>query len=226
MRTTLCVLTLLLFSACITFAQESDTMAFKHIEVGPFVTFGASIFQGDVPEGSKTDVHFPAFSLGATGIYSFHPYWGAALSLGYESRGIWFKKEDVKEPNEDITLNYLTIRPSIKFKQFLLGINIGLPLSSSFEYHGTSYFPTNPASFTKDSLNTLIDIRLEGMLPITESETGALYFHINASYCLSSAIKSFYTVAQTDLSKPVTDSPIPSVQVGLSYLFAPGGKTH
>jgi hypothetical protein len=209
------------------FAQETDTMAYKHYEFGPLATLGLSVFQGDVPEGSKTDIHFPAFTFAIQGIYSFHPYWGAGIAIGYESRGMWFKKEDVEEPNEDFTLNYITIRPSIKFKQFLLGVNIGIPSSNNLKIIPGSGLAEFERSFGTDTMNTMIDIRAEGMLPITESETGALYLHINASYCVSDAIGKggFTTVGQNDMT-PVTKSPIPTVQIGLSYLFAPDGKEH
>src|SRR5437764_2462700 len=122
------VFSVLCLSFGISHAQEPnvDTMAFKHYEVGLYASLGASVFKGDVPNGSKTDVHFPAFGFGATGIYSFHPYWGFALSLGYESRGMYFHKQDSTGVTQDITLNYFSIAPVIKFKQFLLGVNINI----------------------------------------------------------------------------------------------------
>ncbi|MEP7234246.1 MAG: hypothetical protein ABI778_03010 [Ignavibacteriota bacterium] len=227
------VAVLFLLSAAVTLkpvmAQvDMDTLPFKHFEVGPFFTAGLSVFQGDVPEGAKTDVHF-AFSGGALLAYSFHQSWGVALGLGYESRGIYFHKEAVEIPNIDFTLNYFSIQPSIKFKQFLLGVNIGLPLSGKSKWN-TGY-PAPAASSVegeanKDSLNTMIDIRAQGLLPIVENDDGALYFVINASYNVSDALKNFVLPFQNDFSKPVTKSPIPTLQLGLSYMLAPGGKTH
>src|ERR1041385_7011390 len=133
----LAVVVAIFFFSGSSFAQEADTMAYKHYEFGPYASLGASVFKGDVPDGSKTDIHFPAFGVGATGIYSFHPYWGFALSIGYDGRGMWFKEQNVDEPNEDISLSYLSIAPSIKFKQFLLGVNINIPLGISVEHTGT-----------------------------------------------------------------------------------------
>lgn len=212
------------------FAQiDLDTLPFKHLEVGPFFTAGLSIFQGDVPDGSKTDVHF-AFTGGALAAYSFHPHWGFALGLGYDSRGMYFHKQGEDDPNENITLNYLSIRPSIKFKQFLMGINIGIPMSGNIK--GSTGFPAPlPSSYESDintdSLNTMIDIRIEGLLPIVENDNGALYFVMSAAYCVSDAIGKggFFTPGQTT-SVPITKSPIPTVQIGLSYMLAPGGKHH
>ena len=126
-------------------------------------------------------------------------------------------------------MNYLSLQPSIRFKSFLLGVNIGLPLGSKFESSGPTYAPTNPNSFAKDSLNTVIDIRAEGLLAIVENDIGNLYFVIQASYPLSDAVggSGFYTVSQNLVNSPsrVTKSPIPTVQIGLSYLFSPGAKT-
>ena len=146
------------------FAQiDQDTLPFKHLEVGPFFTAGLSIFQGDVPDGAKTDVHF-AFSGGALAMYSFHPHWGFGLALGYESRGMYFHEQANDTINETIGLNYLSIRPSIKFKQFLLGVNIGIPLSATTEYSHSNLSLVYPP-ITKDIMNTILDIRAEGLLP-------------------------------------------------------------
>lgn len=205
-------------------AQEADTMAYKHIEFGAGGTLGASIFNGTVPDGSKTDIHFPAYLIQAMGIYSFHPYWGLALGIGYESRGMYFKQQNVTEPNIDYTLNYISIQPSIKFKQFLLGVTIGLPSSASFKYNQGNGV-TSERSVGKDSINTLVDIRIGAMLPIFENETGALFLLINASWNVSDAFNvGFLSPGQT--TTPITKSPIHTIQIGFSYLLAPLGKTH
>ncbi len=207
------------------FAQETDTMAYKHIEFGAGGTLGASIFNGTVPDGSKTDIHFPAYLIQAMGIYSFHPYWGLALGIGYESRGMFFKQQNVTEPNIDYSLNYISIQPSIKFKQFLLGVTFGLPSGASYKSNlgnGVSF----DRSIGKDSVNTLIDIRIGGMLPIFENETGALFLLINASWNVSDAFNfGFFTPGQTSTAS-ITKSPIHTIQIGFSYLLAPLGKTH
>jgi hypothetical protein len=206
-------------------AQTVDTLPYKLYEIGPLVTGGISAFTGSVPQGSKTDVQ-RAFTVGALGAYAFNRQVGATLCLGFESRGIFFKKHDATEPNETIELNYFTVQPSIRFNSFLLGFNLGIPISSSFESKGSSY-PSNPNSFSLDSMNLLFDVRAEGLLPILENDFGNLYLVIQASYPLGNAVSSnFYTVAQDNPSSTtaVTKSPVPSVQLGLTYLFSPGEK--
>ena len=212
------------------FAQTNpqDTLPYKAYEFGPMLTGGLSIlWPGTIPDGSKTDIR-PAFTAGVLGTYAANRDIGFALALGYESRGMFFKEQNKTDPNETIGFNYFTIQPSVRFKSFLIGVNINLPMSSSFSYT-TTYYPTNPNSFSKDSLNTLVDLRVEGLLPIVENDFGNLYFIIQASYSLTSAVggKGFYTVSQnfTNSPNPVTSSPLPSVQIGLSYLFSPGAKT-
>ena len=102
-------------------------------------------------------------------------------------------------------------------------------MSFNATYNPGSGFPSYSRSIGKDTMNTLIDIRAEGLLPIVENDFGNLYFVIQASYCLSDAVGmgGFYTVGQnfTNAPNPVTKSPIPTVQIGLSYLFSPGAKT-
>lgn len=210
------------------FAQDSpkDTLPYKLYEVGVFGTGGISIFSGTVPDGSKTDIR-PAYTFGALGTYAANRDIGFALGLGYETRGMFFKAQGQTSPNETITLNYFSLQPSIRFKSFLLGVNIGLPMGSTFAFD-SSFVPTDPASFAKANLNTLIDIRAEALLPIVENDFGNLYFIIQASYPLTSATNtSFYTVSQTMPipSNAVAKSTIPTVQIGLSYLFSPGAKT-
>jgi hypothetical protein len=209
------------------FAQQ-DTLPYKLYEVGLFGTGGVSVFNGTVPDGSKTDIR-PAYTFGALGTYAANRDIGFALGLGYEARGMFFKEQNKTDPNETITLNYFSVQPSIRFKSFLLGVNIGIPLSGHVD--GTTGlsapFPsTYSADIGKDTLNTVIDIRAEGMLPIVENDFGNLYFIIQASYPLSDAIGKggFLTPGQTTTT-PVTKSPIPTVQLGLSYLFSPGAKT-
>jgi len=218
--------------------QAEDTLPYKMYEVGPLVTGGACVFNGTVPTGSKTDIRV-AYTAGILGTYAANRDIGFALGLGYESRGMFFKIQNFTDPNETITLNYLSIQPSVRFKSFLLGINVGIPASSSFasvsnnaNYPTGGILPSSPTFFTKDHMETVIDIRAEGLLPIVENDFGNLYFIIQASYPLSNAIKDpFLTVGQTtnNASPPtydyVTSSPIPTVQIGLSYLFSPGAKT-
>ena len=217
-------------------AQTQDTLPYKMYEVGPLATGGLDIFSGTVPDGAKTDIR-PAYTFGILGTYAANRDIGFALGLGYESRGMFFKMQDKTDPNETITLNYLSIQPSVRFKSFLLGINIGIPLSSSFDSvlnsanNPAGLYPSSSSYFTKDHMGTLIDIRAEGLLPIVENDFGNLYFVIQASYPVSNAIKDgFFTVNQepnTPINQKtlVTTSPIPTVQIGLSYLFSPGAKT-
>src|SRR5689334_5333603 len=92
-----------------TFAQDF-AQPYKKLEFGLFGTGGASVFFGTVPDGSKTDIHV-AWTAGAMGAYSFKPEWGVALGLGVETRGMYFKEESKDQPNEKITLQYMSIQP-------------------------------------------------------------------------------------------------------------------
>ena len=207
-------------SASNTFAQDF-AQPYKRLEFGLFGSGGLSVFQGDVPDGSKTDIH-SAYAFGLMGATAFNPEWGAALAIAYDSRGMYFHQQSADEPNLNLTINYLSFQPSLKFKNFLLGANIGIPMSGKADYKlGTI---STSKSINTDSLNTLIDIRVAGLLPIVENDMGNLDFYIQLSYCVSDAVTAFVTPGQTDLSKPVTKSPIPTVQIGLAYLFSPMGK--
>lgn len=212
------------------FAQVNpqDTLPYKLYEFGLFGTGGLSIFQPTPPDGTKTDIQ-PAYTFGVLGTYAANRDIGFALGLGYESRGMFFKEQNKTEPNEIFTFGYLAIQPSLRFKSFLIGINVDIPMSFNATINPGSGLPSSSRSIGKDTMNTLIDIRAEGLLPIVENDFGNLYFVIQASYCLSDAVGmgGFYTVGQNLANSPdrVTKSPIPTVQIGLSYLFSPGAKT-
>jgi len=220
----------ILFSGIVASAQinPQDTLPYKRYEFGLFGTGGLSIFQPTPPDGTKTDVE-PAYTFGALGTYAANRDIGFALGLGYESRGMFFKEQNKTEPNEEFRFSYFAIQPSLRFKSFLIGVNINIPVGFNLTVNPGSGYSAYSRSIGTDTANTLIDIRAEGLLPIVENDFGNLYFIIQASYCLSDAVGKggFYTVGQNPLNSPdpVTKSPMPSVQLGLSYLFSPGAKT-
>ncbi len=225
--------TLVLSAVLVGFASESFAQEFqqpyKHIEVGFFATGGLSIFQGNVPDGAKTDIQ-SAYTFGALGSFMIDPQFGFALGMGYEKRGAYFHKESKTEPNETYTLNYISIQPSVRFKSFLLGVNIGMPVGGTDKYTPGSSGGTD-ISFErdfKDSMATNIDIRASALLPIVENDNGNLYFMIQAAYSISDALgKNGFRLSpfiQTDPLLVNKGSPIPTIQIGLSYLLSPGGK--
>lgn len=225
--------TLVLGAVLIGFVSESFAQEFqqpyKRFEIGAFGTGGLSIFQGNVPDGAKTDIQ-AAYTFAALASYMVDPQFGFALGIGYEKRGAYFHKESKTEPNETYTLNYISIQPSIRFKSFLLGVNIGMPAGGTDKYTQGSSGGTD-ISFEKDfkdSMSTNIDIRASGLLPIVENDNGNLYFLIQASYSVSDALgKNGFRLSpfiQTDPIQVNKSSPIPTVQIGLSYLLSPGGK--
>ncbi len=210
------------------FAQDFQ-QPYKRFEIGAFGTGGLSIFQGNVPDGVKTDIQ-AAFTFAALASYMVDPQFGFALGVGYEKRGAYFHKESKTDPNETYTLNYISIQPSIRFKSFLLGVNIGMPASGTNKYNPSSTSTivgdVSTEKDFKDSMSTNIDIRASGLLPIVENDNGNLYFLIQASYSVSDALgkNGFIIPFQTDLTSVNKKSTIPTVQIGLSYLLSPGGK--
>lgn len=211
-------------------SAQTDTLPYKAYELGLFATGGLSVFNGTVPDGVKTDIE-PAYTFGALGTFAANRDIGFALGLGYETRGMFFKQESKTVPNQSFTFSYISIQPSVRFKSFLLGVNIGLPsgFKSTYKANVLGTDQTYNSTNTTDSMNTLIDIRAEGLLPIVENDFGNLYFIVQASYCLSDVIGKggfrLTQVGQTSTTPPVTKSPMPTVQIGLSYLISPGAKT-
>jgi hypothetical protein len=206
-------------------AQEFQE-SFKQYEFGPLASGGVSVFQGSVPDGAKTDIHV-AYTFGILGDYAFNKDFGFALGLGYESRGVYFKAQGASTPNVDMAAGFFSIQPSLKFKAFLLGVNIGLPMSGTAKY--TSDLLNTTSTIGSDSLGTIIDIRAAALLPLVENDKGNLDFYIQASYCVSDFFGKNGVILwgiQSDPTKPITKSPVPTLQLGLTYLFSPGGKVY
>lgn len=229
-RVSLIVATLALasFLGFVTSANAQEFQAsYKQYEVGPIATGGASIFTGTVPDGAKTDIHI-AYTFGVFGDFMFNKNFGVGLGLGYESRGVYFKSQSGSTPNYDLAGNYFSIQPSFKIKAFMLGVDINVPMSGTGKYDFGSAGKTS-SSVSTDSLGTLIDIRASVLLPLVESDKGNLDFVIQAAYCLSDMFGKNGAVLygiQSDMSKVIDKSPVPTVQIGFTYLFSPGGPVY
>ncbi|HEY6171230.1 MAG TPA: hypothetical protein VIX80_03120 [Candidatus Kapabacteria bacterium] len=223
--TSLISLALVALMLCISskgFAQGTDATPtttaapFKpFFGVGPFFTAGAAVFTGDVPEGLKTGMQF-AYTAGAIGTFELSKTFGITLGLGYQSRPIYFRNEESAEFGETTAnLTYISIQPGIKFGAFMIGVDINMPNAATASYKVTK--PIEGSSETdidNDDLGTVIDFRIGGLIPITQSTTSELNFFVQAAYGLTSAIKNEKKLDGTEMTYPVG-----TLQGGLCYTF-------
>lgn len=220
--TSLFSLALVALMLCISnegFAQDTPptgTGSFKpYFGIGPFFTAGAAVFTGEVPEGLKTGMKF-AYTAGALGTYDLSKTFAITLGLGYQSRPIYFRNEESADYGESTAnLTYISIQPGIKFGAFMVGVDINMPNSATTSYKVVK--PIEGSSETdipKDDLGTVIDFRIGGLIPITQSTTSELNFFVQAAYGLTSAIKNDTKADGTEMTYPVG-----TLQGGLCYTF-------
>jgi hypothetical protein len=140
------------------------------------------------------------------------------------------------------TFNYFSITPMFRYYNFCVGFSVGIPLGAkitnsnmdSREYTypiastGEVYVLRKDISPPSSERNLLVEGRIAGDFPLVESNTGSLHIHIMASYPFTTMIKSNLgeggTLANPNAKTrylPHLDDNfrLPSIQVGLSYLF-------
>lgn len=197
-------------------APATGTAPFKpFFGVGPFFTAGAAVFTGEVPEGSKTGMLF-AYTAGAIGTYELSKTFGITLGLGYQSRPIYFRDERSAEYGESTAnLTYISIQPGVKFGAFMIGVDINMPNAATSTYKATNPIEvSSEQDIDKEDLGTVIDFRLGGLIPITQSTSSELNFFVQAAYGLTSAIKNAEKADGTEMTYPVG-----TLQGGLCYTF-------
>jgi hypothetical protein len=204
---------ILAIPAAKSFAQM-DTMNFKpYFGVGPLFTAGAAVFTGNVPQGYKTGMQF-AYTAGALGTFEISKTFGVTLGLGYQSRPIYFRNEKGTDYGESTSnLTYISIQPGIKFGAFMIGIDINLPNSATQSYNVK--LPAEGSLTTdikSEDLGTVIDIRIGGLIPITQGTTSELNFFVQAAYGLTDALKN-------QPSGSPSSYPVATAQAGLCYTF-------
>lgn len=239
--------------ALVLFAASSSSVAqtpadsnFRRFSVGPYVTVGAGVFAGAVPNSWKTDLKFN-WTMGAMSQFATSPKFAVILGLGYDNRNLFFKEDT----NAGVTTAYkfstLDVITGVKFNDFMLSIAFGFPMSARADLTSPSgkSLEAPESYFSTDSLATKIELRLGAAFNLVESEVGKLQFIIVAGYSLTNAFESkkFAMLrlnepgaSASDIDRQITNTPGTnesrsiessqhgSLQLGFSYLFNLGGK--
>jgi hypothetical protein len=204
------------FSAHAQSTGSAPSEPWKNITLGPLFSAGAAVDAGTVAKGSKTNYAF-AFSAGADVDFPVTPNFAANLALAYDARSINFHDQNTDANKVDYTFGYFEIRPELRFSGFMIGLGIGVPVSASATGGGTV---TSPA-IGSSAMNTLFEVRLGGMIPVVESNTGSLDFTIEGSYAFTKIVSTGAPLAFSGTSTSTSDNngPLASVQLGVKYLF-------
>lgn len=187
-------------------AQSSFPMG-----LGPFLAAKAGVNTAEIINGTKTGMTFnspPDF--GATFYFPFskHSTVAATIDLGYYTASILTKPESGATDATTVisSAHFFSIAPSFNFSSFMLGLNFGLPMSANVSNKSGS-ISIDPGT---DDVATLIEIRLGGMIPIYQNETGRLNFTVTGAYALTGLSKS---------DKSDYNPKAASLSMGLNYLF-------
>lgn len=181
------------------------------IGLGPSLSVKPGVNMSDIPDKHKTGLTVVVPDFGATLLMSLkNVKLGVMLDLGYNTSKVLDKPNDgATDENTDITsIHYFNIGPSFTYSGILIGLNYGIPLSGDT----TNKAGTKVREFPNtDNVNSLLELRFGGTIPLVEDPTGRFCITIMGNYMLSSLYK--------DYDKPVNNPTIGSISVGFSYLF-------
>ncbi len=230
-------LILLSISPLRTYAQDAPSSGIYRFSVGPFFSFVADVFAGEVPYTWKTGMKF-ANSFGVMSVFRTSSRFAITMDAGYDSRELYFRNEDNEDINTTYGIGSLDIGLGVKFSDFMLGFGFGFPVSTSMETKtplGT--VKGTDAHFAPDSLAMKIELRIGAAFDLVESDVGRLQFIIKGAYPLTAAFKDKHPMQTNNgssiITQPTTvngnstmveDGNAATLQIGFSYIFNLGQK--
>lgn len=156
-------------------AQDwDDREARAALTIGPGFHGGASMIL-DSPEGFEIKPTF-SWKLEAHATYPFTPVISAGLGLGYEKRGTYLHVFDRPSDGKHLRIGYFFLHPHFSFSGFSIGTLFGFPVS---EPEGLLGFGSN------DDVLTMIEPRIEGIIPLADLEDGWFSLIIGGGYSVT-----------------------------------------
>lgn len=179
------------------------------------------------PKGRQTAISFnyiPSINFSAYLPYSKLENIGMYIDLGLTNMSYSDNAVDLGTQFQT-NVSYLSLAAYLHLNNFLLGVNVGLPLSVSHALE------TNQLPFTADPINTInntAEIRLGYQIPIINNQSGRLLATVMAGYQLNGVYSNFSkfdpyneVIQQPDLFplENRSNPRIASVYIGISYLI-------
>ena len=180
--------------------------------IGPYLALKGGVNAGSIPNGEKTGFAFNGIpDFGVTGYLPFSKssIIGASLDLGYTTYAILSAPSTNANDNNTFVakVSYFTIVPTFDAGALTVGICFGFPMNSTATNNSGSISVSNGT----DSLGTIIEIRLGGMIPLVNAQLGRLDLLIQAGYMVTGMSSSSSTSNNPHAA---------SISLGLNYLFA------
>jgi hypothetical protein len=209
----------LLLGVCLLVPAQSFSQDLKQVSIGPYLGYRAGVSTVVTPQGRKNGVGFnniPEFGLTSYFPLTSQANIGIATELGYSTYSYLMISGRQDATEYKLSHSYLTINPNFFFRGFFIGVNIGLPMAS--DYDGTE--------IKTSKQETIAELKVGGMIPIYQDESGELNLVIMGGYFLSGIYKDF---VKNDPMKDIllTDEPVTkifnprpaSLMVGFNFLF-------
>ncbi len=209
-----------------------------NIFIGPYFGVKAGL-NTNVPNGRKTGVAMGFPDIGASFLLPFTKgsTIGFMLGLGHESYAYISKPDEDADDDNTFTekYNYINLSPSLYLGGFILGLNVGFPISASAEDKTgkeVTMLSDNGITTTDfaglemvDYLATNLEVKLGANIPLVKNDNGMLNLNINASYSLSGLYENHkayrFAYEENKAKSEFNPSPV-SIHIGMSYLFSIG----
>ena len=165
---------------------NNNSYANYPISVGPYLGIKGGVNAADVPNGTYNGFAF--CNLPEIGISSYFPFvdkssFGGGLNLAYSTDAFLTEINDTKTTYQ---FNYFKLSPHLYASGFILGLNIGIPLS------GTSETKNITTDAKIADMSTAIDIKIGGVITVFSNQIGRFNIVIEGSYSLSGILQKKY----------------------------------
>jgi hypothetical protein len=189
----------------------------RSIKFGEFVSAGECFNTGAVSVGVESLPGF-AFSAGVDAGFPLTRDISLSVALGYDARHINFEQIGYSPSEVNYNFNYIAIRPELSYSGLLIGVGIGLPVSSGVDGPGTN---GSPANLGTSDMNILIELRLGACIPLLRTASGVLDLTVDGSYALTQIASSELTPAGATKTPATSlnNGPLVTAELGLQYLF-------
>lgn len=208
MKKSILIITILYFVLSQANSQNLDDRCFTPFQVGLFFTGKGCVNTVEPPQGLKNDFQISKFpDLGGKFTYQFQPNSSTKLIFDVSYLSVYYKLKlynnaSVNWINE---FHYLNFGLGFEFSSIFLSINLGIPTSGAF----SSSSSTGKIDLKTEEMNTMIQLRLGGSIPIFTNDIGSFNFLIYGDYFLIGAL------TQESNYNPR----IASLSIGLCYMF-------
>lgn len=188
----------------------------QKVFLGPTLLFKAGVNAGNIPEGQKTAMNFngaPDISANVLWLFNKGANLGIIGDFSYSTLSYRMRPESEAAANDDNTSvikpTYFTISPGFYLSSFTIGVGLNFPMGINI-----SSVSGNEISTNSDNLQSpLIDVRIGGMVPVYEHETGRLSVLVHFAYAVSGLGKPIAGVDDTYNPKVMSGG------LGLAYHF-------